>query len=72
LSGKRRENAARTALARLAHLRRLEHFQGLPVAPALDENIENEAVLVDGMPEPMLLPGEADDDLIEVPFICER
>jgi hypothetical protein len=36
---------------------------GLLVAPALDENIENEAVLVDGTPEPMLLRGEADDDL---------
>src|SRR5712672_1485618 len=45
-------------------------FGGLLVAPALDENIENEAVLVDGTPEPMLLPGEADDDLIEVPFVA--
>jgi hypothetical protein len=43
---------------------------GLLVAPALDENIENEAVLVDGTPEPMLLRGEADDDLIEVPFVA--
>jgi hypothetical protein len=39
-------------------------FGGLLVAPALDENIKNEAVLVDGTPEPMLLPGEADDHLI--------
>src|ERR1700681_1081047 len=45
-------------------------FGGLLVAPALDENIENEAVLVDGTPEPMLLRGEADDDLIEVPFVA--
>ena len=45
-------------------------FGGLLVAPALDENIENEAVLVDGTPEPMLLPGEADDHLIEVPFVA--
>src|SRR5438067_9507719 len=37
-------------------------FGGLLVAPALDENIENEAVLVDGTPEPMLLAGDADDD----------
>ena len=43
---------------------------GLPVAPALDEDIENEAILVDGTPEPMLLPGDADDDLIEVPFVA--
>src|SRR5260370_31365079 len=45
-------------------------FGGLLVAPALDENIENEAVLVDGTPEQMLLPGEADDHLIEVPFVA--
>ena len=38
-------------------------FGGLLVAPALDENIENEAVLVDGTPEPVLRPGDADDDL---------
>ena len=43
---------------------------GLLVAPALDENIENEAVLVDGTPQPMLLPGDADDDLIQVPFVA--
>src|ERR1700726_2277089 len=45
-------------------------FGGLLVAAALDENIENEAVLVDGTPEPMLLPGEADAHLIEVPFVA--
>jgi hypothetical protein len=45
-------------------------FGGPLVAPALDENIENEAVLVDGTPEPMLLPGDADDDLIKVPFVA--
>jgi hypothetical protein len=27
-------------------------------------------VLVDGTPEPMLFPGEAYDDLIEVPFVA--
>jgi hypothetical protein len=42
-------------------------FGGLLVAPALDENIKNEAVLVDGTPEPMLLPGEADDNLARSP-----
>src|SRR5438105_7094665 len=45
-------------------------FGGLLVAPALDENVKNEAVLVNGTPEPMLLPGEADDNLIEVPFVA--
>jgi hypothetical protein len=45
-------------------------FGGLLVSPALDENIENEAVLVDGTQEPMPLPGEADDHIIEVPFVA--
>src|SRR6202030_1499981 len=45
-------------------------FGGLLVTPALDENIENEPVLVDGTPEPMLLPGDADDDLIEAPPVA--
>ena len=39
-------------------------FGGLLVAPALDENIENKAVLVDGTPQPILFPGDADDNLI--------
>src|SRR6201984_1442369 len=45
-------------------------FGGLLVAPALDENIKNEADLVDGTPEPIVVPGEADDNLIEVPFVA--
>jgi hypothetical protein len=45
-------------------------FGGLLVAPALDENIENEAVLVDGTPQSMFLPGDADDNLIKVPFVA--
>ena len=31
-------------------------FGGLLVASALDENIENEAVLVDGTPQPIFFP----------------
>ena len=45
-------------------------FGGLLVAPALNQDIENEAVLVDGTPEPMLFPGDAHDDLIQVPFVA--
>ena len=41
-----------------------------PVATALDEDIENEAILVDGTPEPLLLACDADDDLVEVPFVA--
>jgi hypothetical protein len=42
---------------------------GLLVAQALDEHVENEALLVDSAPEPMLLAGDGDDDVIEVPYV---
>jgi hypothetical protein len=44
-------------------------FGGLLVAPTLDENIENEPFLVDRAPEPMLLAGDGDGDLIQVPLV---
>jgi hypothetical protein len=43
---------------------------GLPVTPALDEDVENKALLVDRAPEPVLLAGDGDDDLVEVPFVA--
>ena len=45
-------------------------FGGLLVAPALDEDVENKALLVDRAPEPVLLAGDGDDDLIEVPLVA--
>jgi hypothetical protein len=45
-------------------------FGGLLVAPALDQDIENNALLVNRAPEPMLLAGDGDDDLIKVPFVA--
>src|SRR5208337_1468804 len=45
-------------------------FGGLLVAPALDEDIENEALLVDRAPEPVLLAGDGDHDLIKVPLVA--
>src|SRR3954469_9289296 len=45
-------------------------FGGLLIAPALDEDIENEAFLIDGAPEPVLFAGDGDDDLIKVPFVA--
>ena len=44
-------------------------FGGLLVAPTLDENIENKPFLVDRAPEPMLLAGDGDGDLIQVPLV---
>jgi hypothetical protein len=44
-------------------------FGGLLVSQALDEDLENKALLVDRAPEPVLLAGDGDDDLIKVPFV---
>src|SRR4051812_21257702 len=45
-------------------------FSGGLVAPALDENIEHEPVLVHRPPEPALHPSDLHCNLIEVPFIA--
>jgi hypothetical protein len=42
----------------------------LPVTPALDQDIEHEAFLVDCPPQPMLLAGDGDHDLVQVPFVA--
>jgi hypothetical protein len=34
------------------------------ITPALDQDVEHDAVLVDRAPEPMLYPGDFDDDVI--------
>src|SRR5271166_6173388 len=46
-------------------------FSGSLVAPALDEDIENKALLVDRAPEPVLRAGDGDHDLIEVALVHE-
>ena len=43
---------------------------GLLVSPALDEDIENKALLVDRAPEPVLLASNAEDNLVKVPFVA--
>ena len=40
------------------------------VSSTLDHDVENEAVLVDGAPKPVLLAGDRDDDLVHVPFVA--
>jgi hypothetical protein len=41
----------------------------LRVAAALDQNIEHDPMLIDRAPEPMPLAGDADHDLVEMPFV---
>src|SRR3954462_4869458 len=45
---------------------------GALITPALDQHIEYDAVLVDRAPQPMLYPGDFDDDFIEMPFVSGR
>ena len=45
-------------------------FGGRLVAPALEQDIEDEALLVDGMPEPVFRPGDGENDLVEVPLVA--
>jgi hypothetical protein len=54
-------------------LQKLPHqtFGGLGIAAALHQHIENEAVLIDSPPQPVLLAANGDDDFIEIPFIAE-
>ena len=40
------------------------------VAPALHQHVEHDAVLVDRPPQPVLLAGDFDHDLIEVPLVA--
>ena len=46
-------------------------FGGLGIAAALHQNVENKTVLIDGVPEPVFLAANGDDDLIEVSFLTE-
>ena len=46
-----------------------EALGGSLVAPALHQHVEHDAVLIDGAPQPVLLPGDGDHDLVEMPLI---
>jgi hypothetical protein len=62
------QHTRRAAL--LLHELAEQAFGGFLVAPALDQDIENEAFLVDRAPEPVLLAGDGNDNLVEVPFVA--
>jgi hypothetical protein len=42
------------------------------VSLVLNQNIENEAILINGAPKPVLLAGDRDDNLIHMPFVAAR
>src|SRR4051794_36396306 len=43
---------------------------GALIAPALDQHVEYDAVLIDRAPEPVLLAGNFEDDLIQMPLVA--
>ena len=42
---------------------------GPGVATALNQDVQNETILIDSAPKPMLLTSDSYDDLIEVPYV---
>jgi hypothetical protein len=40
------------------------------VSAALDQDVEDKAILIDGAPKPILLARDRDDDLVHVPFVA--
>ena len=46
-----------------------EPLRSATVSSTLDQDVENEAILIDGAPKPVRLAGDRDDDLIHMPFV---
>ncbi|APO50304.1 hypothetical protein SG09_77530 [Bradyrhizobium ottawaense] len=74
----RPRSAVRTQLIRDHHARRRaggfqellhEKLRSARVSSALDQDVENEAILVDSAPEPMLFARDRDNDLVQMPFV---
>jgi hypothetical protein len=51
-----------------------EPLRSASVPAALDQDVENETILINGAPKPVLLAGDRNDDLIHMPFVaaCRR
>ncbi|MET4840434.1 hypothetical protein ABIF62_000929 [Bradyrhizobium japonicum] len=71
-------SAVRTKLVRDHHARRRaggfqellpEQLRSARVSSALDQDVENEAILVDSAPELMLFARDRDNDLVQMPFV---
>ena len=49
-----------------------EPLRSATVSSTLDQDVKNEAVLIDGPPKPVWLSGDRDDDFIQMPFVAPR
>ena len=45
-------------------------FGGMLITPRLDQDVEHDAVLIDGSPQPVATPTDADRDFVEMPFVA--
>ena len=72
-------SAIRTELVRDHHARRRdggfqellhEPLRSARVSSTLDQDVENEAILIDGAPQPVRLAGDRDHDFIHMPFVA--
>ena len=51
---------------------RHEMARSVAVSSTLDEDIKNEAILIDRAPKPVGLARDRDGDLIQMPFVAAR
>jgi hypothetical protein len=49
-----------------------EALRGVGIAPGLNEDVEHNAILIDGMPEILLHASDLDEDLVHVPLVPWR
>src|ERR1700722_5680943 len=49
-----------------------EPLRRAAVSAALDQDVEDKAILIDGAPEPMLLARDRDEDFVQMPFVAAR
>lgn len=47
-----------------------EALRGRSIPPALDQDVENEAVLIDGAPKPMFPSPDRDHGFVEMPLVA--
>ncbi len=46
-----------------------EALRGVGIAPGLNEDVEHDAILIDGTPEIVLHASDSDEDLVQVPLV---
>ena len=45
-------------------------LRSVSVSAALDQDVEDETILINGAPKPVLFAGDRDDDFVHMPFVA--